>query len=187
LTPEFLAVPESILTMIPPRAYRMVEGETFAKRTSPTFDPLGVSASAAEFTLAFVLNPNRMARLVEFHSRSSEYPGLEEVVDRLIEVTWKAASPSDTYLAEVQRTTQRVVLDSLMTQAGDDGNIPQVRAILTEKTIELADWLESSDPRDAHQKLALEDIRRWQNRPEGATPRTKAPELPPGMPIGQRQ
>lgn len=135
--------------------------------------------------MTFLLNPQRMARLIEFHSRGSEYPGLEEVADRLMEVSWKSPGSGNTYLAEVQKTAQRVVLDSLIARAGSGDNIPQVRAILTEKILELGDWLESVGSPNAHQKLALEDIRRWQNRPEGTTPPTKAPETPPGMPIGE--
>jgi hypothetical protein len=126
-----------------------------------------------------------MARLVEFHSRGSDYPGLEEVVARLMEASWKADAPGNAYLAEVQKTAQRVVLDNLVAQAGSVENIPQVRAILTATVLGLADWLESVDSPNAHQKLALEDIRRWQNRPEGTTAPSKAPEAPPGMPIGQ--
>jgi hypothetical protein len=185
ISPEFLAIPERILEMIPPRAYRMAGGETFAKRTSPTFDPLGAAGSAADLTLSFLLNPQRMARLVEFHARNNEYPSLEEVIDRLMESSWRAPASPDTYLQEIQRTVQRVVLDNLLTQAGNGDNIPQARAILTEKLYELADWLESSEAPSAHQKLAAEDIRRWQNRPEGLAKPGKAPELPPGMPIGQ--
>lgn len=185
ISPEFLAIPERILSLIPPRAYRMGQGETFAKRTDPTFDPLGAAASAAELTVSFILHPHRMARLVEYHSRNRAYPGLEEVVDRLMEASWKAPAPGDAYLIEIQKTAQRVVLDGLMTQAGSRDNIPQARAILTEKVLDLAGWLESIDSPDAHQKLAIEDIRRWQNRPEGTTPPSKPAELPPGMPIGQ--
>jgi hypothetical protein len=184
LAPGFLAIPERILVQIPPRAYRMVEGETFASRTRPTFDPMSAAASAADLSLQLLLNPQRMARLVEFHSRNAEYPGLEEVIERLLESTWKRAAPENKYLAEIQKTVQRVVLDHAIVQAGSGNNIPQVRAILAERLYALAEWLESLSTPNAHQKLAAEDIRRWQNRPEGVTKPSQTLEAPPGMPIG---
>jgi len=66
LRPSFLALPERILQTIPPRAYGMAGGETFAKRTSPVFDPIGVAETSAEMTVGLILQPQRMARLVDF-------------------------------------------------------------------------------------------------------------------------
>jgi hypothetical protein len=129
-----------------------------------------------------------MARLVEYGSRSSEYPGLDDVVDRLIEKTWRAPRASTGYLAQVQDVAERTVLDTMLQEASSADNPARVRAILTAKLDELADRLESESAQasSAHRKLALEDIRRWQNRPEGTVPRPKAPPLPPGDPIGSR-
>ena len=62
-------------------------------------------------------------------------------------------------------------------------NQPAVRAIINTKVAELAEWLETQD-RTPHQQLALEDIRRWQNRPEGLIGPTEAPTTPQGSPIG---
>ena len=63
-------------------------------------------ASASGFTVKLLLNSERMARLVEYHSRSSEYPGLPEVTESLLERTWKAPSRATAYLEEVQQTMQ---------------------------------------------------------------------------------
>ncbi|MFQ5792953.1 MAG: zinc-dependent metalloprotease, partial [Acidobacteriota bacterium] len=131
LAPEFLALPERLLHMIPPPAYRMEAGETFAGHTGLTFDPLTAAAAAAQFTASSILHPERMARLAEFHSRNSEYPGLEEVLSRLVETTWKARVPSDPYVGEVQETAQRVVLDEMLKQASSSENPASVRAVLT--------------------------------------------------------
>ena len=49
----------------------------------------------------------------------------------------------------------------------------------------LADRLESEGADSSpHRKLAVEDIRRWQARPEGVVPGSRKPETPPGSPIG---
>ena len=185
LSVDFLAVPEKIVQMIPPQIYRAPSYELFEKRTGLTFDPFATVAAGADFTVKAVLHPERMARLVEYGSRGTEYPGLGEVVDRLLAVTWGEPQESDPYRMEVQNTIERVVLDELMSQAAGHP-MPQVRAVLTEKLLALASRLEGTPSPSAHQKLALSDIRRWQNRPEGASPRGKTPAVPPGSPIGSR-
>lgn len=185
IDPAELALPARLLDLIPPRAYRMASGETFAGHTGATFDPLAAAASAADITLDFVLQPQRMARLVNQRSRNASLPGLEEVLDRLIAVTWGAPLPQDAAVAEVQRTVQRVVVDRLMKQAGSRQNAPAVRAILTARLESLAESLEGREGRTPHESLALEDIRRWLDRPYGATEPTPVPGAPPGSPIGR--
>ncbi|MGD8697904.1 MAG: zinc-dependent metalloprotease [Gemmatimonadales bacterium] len=184
LEPEFLAIPERILEIIPPRAFRMDGGELFGKRTSPTFDPIGAATSAADLTVGFILQPERMARLVEFHARDEDYPGLAEVVERTLEVTWYAPRESTAYRQEIRHAVDRVVLDHLLREAGSEVNTAQVRAVLAAVAADLAVWLEALDERTPHQQLALEDIRRWQVRSEGIAPASGPMELPAGSPIG---
>jgi len=185
--PQFLAVPERILNLIPPRAFGTDPGEVFEKGTNPTFDPLGMATSAADLTFTFVLQPQRMARLVEFHARSDEYPGLEEVVDRSLQVTWFAQPQPSAYLQAVHEAAERIVLNRLMSEASNGENTTWVRAILTAKLATLMEWLAALQQPTAHQQLALEDIERWQERPEGLTQPAEAAELPPGSPIGARR
>jgi hypothetical protein len=184
IEPEFLAIPERILNILPPRAFGMSSGELFGKRTSPTFDPVGAATSAAELTVSLIFQPQRMARLVEFHARDETYPGLAEVVERTLEVTWYAPHEETAYRQEIRHAADRVVLDRTMWEAGSGDNTAQVRAVLGAEIASLAGWLESQEAPSAHQQLALEDIRRWQQRPEGVTPPTRPAPLPPGSPIG---
>jgi hypothetical protein len=66
LSPEFLAVPEHILKMIPPRAFRYDANarETFKRHTGLAFDPLAPAEAAAGLTLRMILNPERCSRLI---------------------------------------------------------------------------------------------------------------------------
>jgi hypothetical protein len=186
LEPEFLAVPERILDMIPPPAYRYDEGETFPRHTGLLFDPLTAADVAADFAVSLILHPERMARLVDYGSRSEDYPGLSEVLDRLLDATWAAPSPGSGYRRAVHEVAQRSVLDEMLVQASSAENPARVRAVLSEKLDRLADRLEADDSSTtAHRALAAEDIRRWQHRPEGVVPPPRAPEVPPGSPIGQ--
>lgn len=184
LEADFLALPERVLELIPPRAFGMAGGETFGKRTSPTFDPLGAAASSARYTLRYLLQPERMARLVEQHRRDSRLPGLGQVVDSTLDRTWRASTPDDAYRNAVQQTVESVVLHELMEEAGSGDNTELVRAVLSDRIEGLAQWLEGRESLTPHQSLALRDIRRWQERPEGTTPPARVPDLPPGSPIG---
>jgi len=184
LSPDFLALPDTTLSLLPPRAYGMASGETFASRTAPVFDPLGVAASSAGYTLDYLLQAQRMARLVGQHARNPEEPGLDEVVDRLLDATWRAPDPSDGYRLALRRTVDRVVLDRLLSEASSAQNTGLVRAELDAKIRGLRDWLAGRSEPDPVQAEALEDIRRWLSRPEGTTPPARVEELPPGDPIG---
>jgi hypothetical protein len=184
LEAEFLTLPQSLIDMIPPPAYRYSEGEAFARHTGLLFDPLTAAGASADYTVELLLHPERMARVVDYHSRDADYPGLEDVVDAMFGATWTAALPTDRYAAQVQEVAERSVLDGIIEQASSADNPARVRAALSAKIDELAERLDGLSAPTPHEKLALEDIRRWQSRPEGTVPSSTKPELPPGSPIG---
>jgi hypothetical protein len=184
LDPSFLAIPNRILNLIPPRAYGVATGEIFDSRTAPVFDPLGAAASSADFTIGLILQPQRMARLVAQHARDAKEPGLAEVLDRTMAATWKAPDPQNGYDLALRRTVDRVFLDRLMEEAGSADNTELVRADLDAAVRSLRDWLAGRSRPDPVQAKALEDIRRWIARPEGTTAPARVKELPPGDPIG---
>src|SRR5690606_25348969 len=67
ISPEVLTLPENIIALIPPRAPGLGNNrELFTKRTGLTFDPLAAAQASAEFSLSFLLHPQRATRLVEF-------------------------------------------------------------------------------------------------------------------------
>ena len=181
LTPEFLAIDPEILKMLPPSAHRYAAGEAFPGRTQLLFDPLGAAEAAASLTLEILLHPARMARLVAYGSLG-DYPNLEEVVDRLLEVTWGAQTQGSDYLTQVLHVAQRVTINEMMTQATSDENSGEVRAVLTQALARLASSLESIRSPSSHQATAVADIRRWQADPTRNAP-AEALTMPPGDPI----
>ena len=182
LTVDFLAMPEEVVSMIPPPAFRHDEGEVFAGHTEVIFDPLGAAEAAADFTVGEILHPQRMARLVVYGSMG-DYPDLEEVTDRLIEATWDAPAEGDEYRARVQHAIQRAVADRMMRQAGSADVLTEARAVLADRLEALAGRLEALAGASPHQRLVAADIRRWQQRIENTTP-GESLQLPPGDPIG---
>ena len=189
LKPEVLALPESLLKMIPPRPPEYERGrEHFKIRTSPAFDALAPAEAAAQHTLQFLFNPERAARLVEFHARNAENPGLEEVLDDILESTWK--SPRENGMAsEIARVVDDVTLRDLISLAADENASEQVRAMATHKLAELALWIShaSESTRDSaqisHLAFAGRQIQLFLQDPKRFVP--PIPSLPPdGPPIG---
>lgn len=179
---DFVALPESVVRMIPPPAYRHGDGEVFPGYTELLFDPLAIAEASAGFTVEEILHPERMARLVVYGSMG-DYPDLEEVVDRMIEVTWGAEDRPADYEQRVLEIIQRVVADALMRQGNSAENPASVRAVLADRIDQLASRLEAGAASSPHERLVVADIRRWQSRIENTVPR-EAIELPAGDPIG---
>src|SRR5438105_2264033 len=189
LKPEALALPESLLRLIPPRppGYARTR-EDFRIRTFPTFDALAPPEAFANHVSDFLLNQERAARLVEFHARDSRYPGFDEVLDRIIEATWKAPAGTG-YHAEIRRTVNMVLLNDLMALASGERASNEVRAIAEYRLELLKSWLidQRSLSRDQNQTAfviyAANQIKRFQEDPKKMN-LTKPNEPPDGQPIG---
>ncbi len=187
LQPEALALPDSLLRIIPPRPPEYERGrEHFKIHTSPAFDALAPAEAAAQHTLQFLFNPERAARLVEFHARDSANPGLEEVIDAVVNATWKAPRGSG-YAAEIRRVVDNVVLFDLMSLAGNERASDQVRAVASFKLHALRDWLNiaessaSDSSERAHLFFAAQQIALFEKDPKriDLTPPAEPPDGPP--------
>jgi len=182
LRPEFLAVPESVLDMIPPPATFAIGQETFEGGTGGPFDPVGVAFSAADYAVGLLLDSERAARLVEYHAREASNPGLDEVLEALVAATWQAAAPSAEYHLRIAEAVRSVVLDHLI--AGAEGAGPVARPAFAARLDALAGWLEARPSPTPHESLAASTIRRWQTRPWASDEVGEPADLPPGDPIG---
>jgi len=178
---DFLALPQDVLELIPPAAYRYNQGEVFPGRTGLLFDVLGAAEGSVSLSVDQILHPARMARLVAYGSMG-DYPNLEEVIDRLLEVTWSAEIPDDDYKKQLLYVVQRVTVNKMMMQAGSADSSGEVSAVLSDRLNKLAGQLEKRRNASAHQTSVAADIRRWQQRPEQSVP-GPALQLPPGDPI----
>ncbi len=184
-----LAIPPRLLAMLPPRAYGYGGGATelFEKRTDPTFDATGAATIAADFAISGLLQYERAARLIQFHSLDGKNPDFKEVIDALIAKTWKAPAPKDAYQATIQRAVQSLVVTRLMDTAANDNALPEVRATANEALRELGAMLKlpskvASDY--AHRRTVRDDIERFLTRPDDNHKRTAPLPAPPGDPIG---
>jgi len=186
---DFLAIPEEILEIIPPKplGYRR-DREHFHSRTGITFDPLAAAESAVDQTLALIFNAQRATRIVENHARAADQPGLQDVLDRVIDASWHIIYV-DPYLAEIQRATNYLVLHHMMMLASDKSTLGQVRAIAAYKLDELEQWIKSQlayswdIEQEAHYKHTLKQIVYFHQHPEEFEHESPL-EPPPGQPIG---
>jgi Met-zincin/Domain of unknown function (DUF5117)/Domain of unknown function (DUF5118) len=189
LKPEALAVPDSLLRLIPPRpsGYPRTR-EDFRIRTQPVFDALAPAEAITDHVAGFLFNQERAARLVQFHARDARNPGLGEVLDRVLAATWKAPAAAG-YAGEIQHTVNMVVLTNLMSLAANDRAANQVRAIASWKLEQLKTWLNTQRrvTTDENQRAFLfysfDQIKRFQEDPKKMN--LTNPQPPPdGQPIG---
>ncbi|HEV8589789.1 MAG TPA: hypothetical protein VGQ72_13010, partial [Pyrinomonadaceae bacterium] len=175
--------------LIPPRppGYPRTR-EDFRIRTAPTFDALAPAEAYANHVCDFLFNPERAARIVEFHSRSIEYPLLGDVFDKILAETFRAPVRSG-YEGEIQRTVNAVVLNELMALAANERASNQVRAVAEMKLEILRIWLRQQVDlnRDETQRAFLahtaNQIKRFQDDPKKMN-LTKPNDPPDGQPIG---
>ncbi|WP_245744968.1 zinc-dependent metalloprotease [Hymenobacter actinosclerus] len=189
LSPRELALSEELLAKIPPRPVNYSRSrETFPSRTGLTFDALGAAESAAATTLEFLLNPQRAARLQDYHARHPEQPGLSAVLDRLLNVTWRAR-PETGSAGELQRLVQQLTLRQLLTLAATPTAPSGVRATTLLKVEELKNQLQKTrksakdEAQQANALLALRTIAQFNDDPEKFQPAPTLP-MPDGAPIG---
>jgi len=189
LKPENLAVPESLLKLIPPRPPGYGRNrEDFRIRTSPAFDALAPAEAYANHVCDFLFNPERAARIVEFHARDGANPPLGDVIDKILAETLRAPLRGE-YGGEIQRTVNAVVLNELMSLAANERASNQVRAIAEYRLEILRSWLQQNinvapdDNQKAFLLYAANQIKRFQEDPKKMN-LTKPNEPPDGQPIG---
>jgi hypothetical protein len=187
--PEALRLPESLLRLIPPRPPGYPRGrEHFKIRTSPAFDALAPAEAAARQSLRCLFSPERAARLVEFHARNGENPGLAEVLETILTATWKSTHPEG-YDAQIANVVDDAVLSHLLALAKDASASEEARAIAGQQLLSLREWLRGRDPvrneigDQAHILQAIRKINHFELDPEKLEP-TGPSEPPDGPPIG---
>ncbi len=188
LSPAVLTLPEKLLAMLPPKppGYPRTQ-ESFSAQTGLTFDPVSAAQSAADLTLALLLNSQRASRLVQFHARDSQSPGLREVIEATFKVL-KARPAGSGLDVAVSRAVESRGLEALLRLAMDPAASSEARAIARAYALSLANTEANVPAGDeaAFQAAMVARIAEFEHDPERFTP-AKAIEAPPGMPIGEEE
>lgn len=182
LNPEVLTLPDRISMLIPPRPpmYYGI-GETFAKRTGMSFDPMAAAEALADFELGFLFSPERANRLEQFKAQAGTI-GWSDVLDAIIKKTWMGKK-ADGLKAQVQAQTQQMVLTWLLGLSQDKTANYMVKSICFDRLNSLKAYAKQqaavNSTMRAHYLYAVERIEK-----------PKDIELPqhrdiaPGAPIG---
>lgn len=184
LDPKLLALPESIVKLIPPRpAGYSYTRELFKRRTGLAFDPLSAAESAADLPLSFLFHPARLNRMVQYQSTSNGL-GLDEMIGLLIGRTWKSVRLSGLQ-GLIQRQNEQLLLTYLLSVSLNEEASFAVRAQLLKSISDLKQYAENQLKTTADSTfkgyllLTLDRIK----APEKAKA-TLHQSAPPGAPIG---
>ena len=185
LSPEVLSLPEPLLRQLPPRAPGMAqtsEGartvESFPSHTSVTFDPIATAESAADLTLALLLQPERANRLMEYHARVAAEPELEEVIDAALQSA--SARPGTGLALLVSGAVRARVVEALFRLAADPTTSFAARSVVMAKLHAISQL----QPRDANAVEIKRSIAAFEHDPEKFKAKPVV-DAPPGSPIGE--
>jgi hypothetical protein len=184
IEPSALLLPDRIVKLIPPRpAGYGSSRELFRKRGGMAFDALSPAETAADLPLSFLFNSDRLNRLSGNMAQSNSL-ALPEVLNTLINATWKAPRKKGTE-GLIQQQTEQLLLTYLLSSSISDNNSFITRSVLAQSLSELKTYIESkkktsADPLyNGHLLLGLERMK----APADAKPTVHA-VAPPGAPIG---
>jgi hypothetical protein len=190
LSPQDLAIPDTIITLMAPGAGNVTPSvELFGSQTRPAFDELGAARTLAQMIVDAILQRDRAGRLAQQATRAGAQLTLAATIDSVITTTWRRPAPSSRKLAALQRVSQRAVIDRLILLAADSLASPEARAMADLKLTDLRTRASSSAPgpeasveERAHLAAVVRDLTQWLERRE--IPKlTLALLAPPGDPF----
>jgi len=183
IKPQALVLPNNIVSLIPPRpAGYDFSKELFKKRTGLSFDALAPAETAADLPLSFLFNSERLSRMVQFEANGGL--GLSDMLERLLEATWKSSKKDGMYKL-VQLQTEQILLTYLLSSSIDENLSFPARAAVQKSLADLKTYIEEQKKTTTDTQLigqytlALERMK----APEKAKP-TQHAAIPPGAPIG---
>jgi len=183
INPKVLELPDTIVKIIPPRpAGYDFSRELFKKRTGLAFDALAPAETATDLPLSFLFNSERLSRMAQYTVKGGL--SVTDMLDKLINATWKSAKTSDMQKL-IQLQTEQVLLTYLLASSVDETLSFAARSSVQKALADLKTWIEEQKKTAtdnsylAHLTLALERMK----APDKAKPTVHA-AIPPGAPIG---
>ena len=187
---EALDLSDEVLDLLLPRPFGYSGNrEMFGSRTSPAFDSLGAAATLSQMVMGQILQPERLARIVDHHRRDPAQPSLSEVLEAVRESVFSAPVPEEGRRTEVQRTVQSVTMEHLIDLARSSEVSDPVRSRVEGALRSLSTSLEASaggsgSAADFAQTLERKLDRFWARQEAPVSPGQPALGPPPGQPIG---
>ena len=190
LDPASLEIPETLLASLTtaventPRPVSGPDLENFEMATGYAFDHLSAARTVAGLVFQQLFEPDKAARLISFADRQANALTLPEVIEACSNKVW--SSPAQSGMDKsLQRQTQRVFVEELMTLGASAAATADVKAVVMAEATSLrakVAEMKSSDPvTEAHLRQVERDLQRFiQN---GTAPRRSAAPPPVMAPI----
>jgi len=176
-SPSFLALPNSIIELIPPKAY----GSSRTRESMPTrmgiaFDPITAAESVAAYSINILLQPERLNRLAFQHDQERDIPSVIKVTESLFNVLIKNNDDD--------RLTQRIkmVALSVFFETLDNNDLSaDVKLDMQNVLLDYQQWLEKNN-RKLSNKMLLKHVQYYwlHNNWPILVP---VESMPPGSPI----
>ncbi|GLX84126.1 periplasmic metalloprotease [Thalassotalea loyana] len=185
-----LTLPESLIKLIPPKAYGYSRNrESFTSNTGLTFDPVTAAQANAKHTLSLLLNQGRLARLAQHHRFDDDVPSVNDLLTQLLAQTVKQKPGKGLSVLVQQRINQEVV-EQLLTLWHSANTVIEVKADVYKTLTGLAAWLEDkADDRKykamSAQFTLLNMMIKSSLESNNRIQEANKLRLPPGSPIGQ--
>ncbi len=176
---DFLKIPEDVLDLIPPPAFGYPRGrETFSGNTGALFDPLAAAEAAANNTLEFLLDPQRLAR-IEMQEKDTWTLGayLSKIVNHISSQT----NVDEDYRLMLEKLVYIHLLK--LTNNPKAGKNVAAAAYYQLNQLDRSMMVLGSVKQKAH-VIYLQDIATKFREDPGSFKLPELPALPPGSPIG---
>lgn len=183
ISAEMLAIPKDKLNLFPPRAFDYDRTrESFASKTGVAFDALSAVSTASDMTLRLLLHPQRANRLIQQKSLDADQIGLDDVLQSLIDNSFKKYH-EDAYLNEVQQMINANVLKYIINLAVNDNTFLQVNALANDALKQISELVNERKSKVWYASQYERIIDEFREHPEKFKLES-APKIPDGSPIG---
>lgn len=183
---SMIGIPKLKLNLFPPRTFGYSRSrESFKSKNGVEFDPFGAVETASEMTLELLFHPQRASRLVLHKSLDKTQLGLDELIDEVLNGTFKKTH-KDAYYQELQNVINHQVLNQLFYLAANKNTYRQINAIVFAKLDEIKQILKTkkaNGTQKMYNNQLIKMIEEFKKSPK-TYKKKDAPKIPDGSPIG---
>ncbi|MDA8940092.1 zinc-dependent metalloprotease [Pseudoalteromonas marina] len=139
LTASNLVIPESVLSLIPPKAYgESKTRESIVGRTGLTLDAMALPEVAVQHSLSLLLNPQRLNRLAQQQARNNQFYSLDVLLKQLYSHVYNVSAP-DTMKGKITQRIQFLTAKTFADLVANNNVSPEVQAQLRYYLVKLSD------------------------------------------------
>lgn len=176
-SPEYLALPSSIIAMIPPKAYGSSRTrESMPSRMGIAFDPMTAAESVAAYSINILLQTERLNRLAFQHSQENNIPSVTQLTESLFTKLIKN-NGSDRLNKRIKMVALSVFFETL----SNTELSPDVKLDMQNVLMDYQKWLKKYDNKLANKVLLKHVEHYWQHNVWPMLVPVKP--MPPGSPI----